>query len=278
MALRRILGKHFVYHMAIPLAVGVLAEAIVIRAGGKTWTFVLGDLFTAQHAVPVIAIILAYWIVMVLIITVEGSTPFESSNYTKVEQQLQHATSYFALCDIPMREWFEPGAFKYFSLLASWQKASGGTFKYERVIVFTTDTQKRNAEATVLDRYHAEALATAHRRLGIPMGWLGPGELRAILSKSTPADQMLFLRIPPAWRRLPARWRRWPVTLDYAVIDRPSGKAVIIVPFKKREAAVLEGDEAAPYIRLAETIRGKVFEQDGTLRLDHDFPRLIGID
>jgi hypothetical protein len=294
--LRRILAKHFAYHMAIPLFVGAAVEVLrlmytrgafsVSLAGFFTpghiipaFSDAFAGLLTLEHILPVLAVIIAY---LLVIITNEADTPFEIANFTRVEQALLRATSYFALCDIPMREWFEPGAFKYFSLLLSKRQSCGGAFRYDRVIVFTTPARKRDAEATVLDRYHAEALATAHRRLKIPMGWVGANELQDILLHDVaPEHRMLFRHVPARWRWAPAfvlQRCSWPVQLDFAIIDRPEGKAVIIVPFKKADATVLEGDAIVPYETLAASIRAKVYEPDGKkVRLDHDFPRLLGV-
>lgn len=281
-ALRRIVAKHFLYHMVIPLAVGALAEVFLASRGpDRTLQAATADLLRFQLVLPVLAVICTYLIVMLLIITRETTTPFEIASFTKVEQQLQHATSYFALCAIPMREWFEPGAFKYFSLLLSKKQACDATFRYDRVIIVAESGQKRDAEATILDRYHAEALATAHRMLGIPMGWLRPTELRHIMRALKPEQRIVVQRMPKALRLLPATLVSrfpWPVQLDFAIVERPGGKVVIIVPFKKAEAMVLDGNDAAPYEALAEAVKGKVYEQDlKTVRLDHDFPRLLGI-
>ena len=132
----------------------------------------------------------------------------------------------------------------------------------------------------MVDRYYAEALAAAHHRLGIPMGWLGPRKLREIVRGLKRDERSQIQRVHPRFRWLPAcivsRFP-WPVELDFAVVERPGGRAVIIVPFKKSEAIVLTGAAAGPYERLADIVRAEVFEDDQkTVRLDHDFPRLLG--
>jgi hypothetical protein len=276
MALRKIFAKHFLYHMAIPLIGGALTELYVVPYLGLTPPIGLTDLFTAKHLVPVVGVVTSYLVVMFFIVTKEVSVPFETANFRRVEQALRDATSYFALCDIPMREWFEPGAFKYYSLLQSKKEADPHRFRYERVIVFKREADRRYAEETVLDRYHADALATSHRKFQIPMGWLPPTEFREILNRVPKEHRLLFRRIPAVLRVLPP-WimRRLPLPaqLDFAVIERPSGKAVIIVPFKKSPTVVLQGDDATPYVAFADAIRAKVYQEDGTIRLDHDFAR-----
>jgi len=284
-ALRRIFAKHFLFHMTIPLLGGAVTELYLVprlvSPGSASGPTTILELLTWEHLIPVIGIVASYLIVMLFLVTKEVSIPFETANFTRVAQQLRDATSYFALCDIPMREWFEPGAFKYFSLLQSKKESAPGGFRYERVIVFKHARNKSDAEATVLDRFHADALATSHRRLGIPMGWLGPNEFREILGTVEKQHRLKFRKVPRLLRWIPdgvLRSLPLPAELDFAVIDRAIGKAVIIVPFKKSETVVLEGDDAKPYLDVAERIKAKVYEADGiTIRLDHDFPGLLGI-
>lgn len=281
-ALRRILAKHFLYHMVIPLAFGVMADVFLASpiAALAEWLHIQYVIPVARYVVPVLAVMGTYLIVMLLIITRETATPFEIANFTTVEQLIKNATSYFAVCAIPMREWFEPGAFKYFALLLSEKHSRGVAFRYDRVIIFSNSGQRRDAEATILDRYHAEALAMAHRKLDIPMGWLGPKNIRKIVRDLQPEQRIVLQGIPASFRWLPGSLSQflWPVEFDFALIDRPQGKAVIIVPFKKSVAVVLEGNDVAPYESLSEAIKAKVYEEDGkTIRFDRDFPRLLGI-
>lgn len=280
-ALRRILAKHFGFHMLIPLFFGAVAEVLSAAFGGRA----IGQALTSL-GVPVLGIVITYLVVMVLIIKREASAPYELANFTKVEEQLEDATSYFALCAIPMRDWFEPGAFKYFALLL-WKKEQCKDFRYERVIIFPNPKQKREVEETTLDRYHAEALAKAHHMLDIPMGWLGPNDMREIrdgmreIVQVLPWDKRVLLeRVPALLRWLPERVVKgfeWPLELDFAVVEQPNGPVVIIVPFRKLEVMVLRGSDTNPFVSLAKAIRNKVFDSRDRVRLGHDFPRLLGI-
>ena len=174
-----------------------------------------------------------------------------------------------------MREWFEPGAFQYFSLLQSKKEANPKTFKYERVMVFKSAADRSNAEENILDGYYAKALALSHQKLNIPIGWLRPKEFREVLKAVPKRHQHLFRKhLPQRLSWLPFWIQKLdPAQLDYAVIDRPAGRAVIIVPFKKEEALVLGRPAADPYLEVADKIKAIVHNDQGSLLLNHDLLR-----
>ncbi|HEV7239011.1 MAG TPA: hypothetical protein VGQ36_07185 [Thermoanaerobaculia bacterium] len=282
-ALRRIFAEHFLYHMAIPLFIGALVEVYrVTTIEERTVHVAVEGLLNLAHIVPIAVVVVTYFVVMLFIVTHDTAPPFETANYSIVDQQLQHATRYFAFCGIPFREWFGPGPFKYFALLAAKKHHCTTSFRYDRVIVFATNRQKLNAESTILDRYHAESLATAHKELDIPMGWLGPKELRQAAHSCKKPERLKLQRIPRALSWLPVRllsMRLWPLQLDFAVIEHEGStkRIVLIVPFKKAETIVLKDDDASPYLTLADAIEQIVFEK-GKVRKDHNFLALLGPD
>ena len=105
-----------------------------------------------------------------------------------LSEALEGADRYFAIGTIPLKEWFEPNPLLYLASIVRQQIdrrhlisapaagavaagpvpaniSSSSSFRHERVLLFSNDTDFRALQASYLDQHYARSFSAIHDRL-----------------------------------------------------------------------------------------------------------------
>jgi hypothetical protein len=283
---RRIVIQHILY----PLLFGVVADVLSMRyitRTAPTWKEVPSHLFAVDHVAFIVGIVATYICIMYLQVKRETGLTYNVKNLLTVKEKLDGAKSYFALSPISMRQWFNPPALSYFSLLLSEQHpapgaqnepALGRRFDYVRTAVFSSNRKYSLATTPYLDRDFSFAFAWVHDDFGIPLAFVTTEELCALLDVMEPLERRELISLPRFLRRIRWRWieedlrppflprlipnlrAKWAqsfllshLNLDFALIDYGDRKVVLRAPTGKENVSVIGDHE----LKSTRSCRGK---------------------
>lgn len=255
----KLMSRQLVLHLLIPLIGGVGFEILVswLIAMYRGLPFHLSEhLLSPQVAILYGGILITYLAIAALYVHREAKEPWEQSETKKLDRTLEHATSFFATCTIPLKDWFEPHMQQYFSQIVKRQLAYKD-FKQERVLLFFHENQLADAKVQYLDGLYAKPLAAIHQNYGIDLGYLRPDEVEPILGES---------ECP---------------TCDFAFVTRDNEPLETVLLFEKEGHLVklkklVKPEDIKPYKNLMFAIKHQASEpgtSEGLLQLDedHDF-------
>lgn len=279
--LARILRKHVLFHLIIPLAVGVLVELVyIVREHGQP-----RELLSANHIALYAGVFVAYFVVTGLLIRSETDIGIRRIELNDLAGKLRGAKSLFTVAPTPLEEWFDPAAQGYFATLYGERLASDKPFRYERVLIFPARNTRKLLNADYLDGYYAKCLIGIHKRLSIDLYFLEWRDIRAILEQLTPAEKIdigyypsYAASLPPLLlnlRMLPVRRKRVR-RIASGVIETSSG-ARRAFDFKKHDNVVdvevleKQPQRANAYIHLVDLIKQTLYDEHGVVQPIYDF-------
>ncbi|MDX6447070.1 MAG: hypothetical protein QOH71_4144 [Blastocatellia bacterium] len=276
------LTRHSLYHLFIPLAVGLIIERLSdpLFGGDTRWLGFFSGVF------------LSYAVIMYFLIKKETRNRIDEGALARLQDTLDHAQNYYGLSIIPLAEWFDPTIQVYLAKLLN-RKLERDDFELERTLLFFSNREYRSARAELVDENHyGRCLAHMHRDCKIPLSFLQRKEIFALLEKLEPQEKEA-LGCYPRWtnwrplrrsRKIPLRWLRRRISqLDCAVVTKENGEVIVLRVSKRggevRIAEQLRGDEVRPYTKLIQLIRDKVYDsRSRELLAEYDFVRNYGYD
>ncbi len=210
--LRRILRKHALFHLLIPLVAGVFVELLYTKiVDGVLWSGLPDELLSGRRIALYMGIFLAYVLVIGILIKRETTVGLQQIELNILMQELSDAKSLFAIGTLRFDEWFDPAVQVYLATVFS-HKLTDPSFRYERVLLLGSRSAKKNLRSDYLDGYHAKCLIGIHRQLGIKLYFLEWPQIIAILNQLTvkeAVDLGFYPRYITHLSKLPVRVWMW---------------------------------------------------------------------
>ena len=255
----KLMSRRLLSHLIAPLIFGVGFEILI--AWGIAWyhgsTISLREYLISPERFGLYGgILVTYLIIAGVNVHREARSPWQKEETERLDRTLKDATSFFATCTIPLKEWFEPYMQQYFSQMVKHQLANQD-FRQERVLLFFKDSQLADAKTQYIDGLYARPLCMIHQNYGIKLGYLKPAEIEAILTELKCSNY------------------------DFAFVTRKNPPLETVLLFEKKGQLLklkrlVKEDEIKPYRDLMEAIKATASEHGtspGQLELneDHDF-------
>jgi hypothetical protein len=276
--IRKIIQRHFKYHLLIPLIVGLLVEY-----GSEFLEKRYHGIFSSVLPfAPILGVVGAYLAVTYIAFVHDTRIGIERITSLKLERALVEATGFFGLGAIGLREWFEPSPQVYLGTILN-RKIKNPAFIYNRVLIFSGSAYK-DLNSQYLDGYYAKSLIEIHKAHEIGLGYLKPGEIDKIMANNFDLAEGKAIGYYPHWlpewlrKATPGSWRRiGNRKLALAVVEY--GDKNRFMPFSKHGVVVDVGDtpdsitdEARKnaYEKLIKKIKDKVFD-GAKIEAEHDF-------
>ena len=242
----RILARHAVFHLLIPLVVGVFVEAVYAHIWNQVaWSLLPAHLLSDQRIALYAGVVAAYFVVVGLLITSETNIGLRRLELNALALKLRGAKSLFAVAPTPLEEWFDPAAQVYLATIFG-ERLTSQPFRYERVLLFPSRSTRKNLNSDYLDGFHAKCLINIHKRLGIDLYFLEWKSIAEILDQLTVAEKV-HIGYYPGWAIFVPKWLTtvltWPVRrrrikkVAGGVIE-DGGGALSAFRFAKRENVV----------------------------------------
>jgi hypothetical protein len=280
------LKKNLFHHLTIPLIGGIGFEALIHGLVPED-NFIANawGLFVFRLLTLILGIFLSWCVVMFFLVGQETKKKLNPLPLMDLEKRLDTAAGYYGISIIDLADWFEPGSQLYLAKLLK-HKLEVGKFEHDRTLLFFSNRELKDTKVDLTDEsHHAKCLAFMHREFGIPLSFLERKEIFKILKEGLAADERLKLGCYPRWttwrpftkfQRMPLHWlRRRIPQLDFGLVTPNDGEpSVLRVSMGEGQLRIekeLEGEEARPYIKLANLIKSRVYKSDRTLKRDYDF-------
>lgn len=272
--LMRILRRHALFHLVIPLVVGLLVEAIYMnfKSGTFSWKEVSTQLLSDHSYVLYLGVVAAYITVIGLLIRSETTIGLRRIDLYNLVVKLRGATSLFAVAPTPLDEWFDPAAQVYLATLLGERLSSTSAFRYERVLLMPSRKSRKYLNSDYLEGYFARCLISIHKHLGISLYFLEWEEVAGILSKLNTREKILIGYYPPFVAHLPKPLvkalmlpvrRRRVRRIACGVIETSAGPSRVF-SFTKREnvvdVEVQPEARAKAYLKFVKKIKEVLYE------------------
>ncbi len=283
----KLMSKHLKFHLALPLGVGIVVEALIAWRQHPSANSVSS--LALAGAGSYVAIFLTFLFSAGYLIQKEAKPPWDNILTETLDEVLSDATSVFATCTIPLEEWFHPYTQQYLSYIVKY-KVTGKVPRQERVLLFRRDKDLVKAREQYLDGQYAKPLADIHRNYGIPLGFLRRKEIDEILETFQLVGQAA------AWKNHKVRNQDGISeqqsdgaisTLDFALVTRDNNRVIVItfdktgdtiklVPIEDQPEEQAKGQSRVrPYQILQDKIVKKVFN-DSKVNPQHNFAAFSG--
>ena len=284
----RILRRHVLFHLVIPLAAGVLVEALYTRARDHiAWNNLPREMLSGRHIALYLGVAAAYLTVIGLLVRRETNIGLRRIELHDLAAKLRGAKSLFAVAPTPLGEWFDPAAQVYFATLLGERLTSTSTFRYERVLFIPSRKSRKYLNSDYLDGYFAKCLIDIHKHLGIFLYFLEWSDIENILDQLGTEEKILIGYYPSPVARLPdyltkalmLPLRRRRVRRIAGGVIEPNAGTKTVFGFAKREnvvdVEVQPRSRAEAYLKFVDLIKGVLYENDnpGTVKLLHDFTK-----
>ena len=217
----RLVRQNISLHYVWPLVIAIVVESTIAWWRGSEWYGFQDYWFKPSHLVGLFSVYITFlWVIAHY---VKQASDVRSTLVQTLDDILPDAKRYFAIGVIPLNEWFDPDSQVYLATIIRYQYS--GNLRHERVLLLYTDYDLKALNASYLDEHYARCLLAIHKRFVIPLGFLGPTQIRDILmslsedSKRALSCHRRFARI------LPVRWqmRKRPDLLPFAFIVMNNG-------------------------------------------------------
>lgn len=275
--IRKIIQRHFKYHLLIPLIVG-----LVVEYGSELLEQRYHGVFSSLLPfAPVVGIVGAYLAVTYIIFIHDTRIGIERITSLKLERALKDATGFFGVGAIGLREWFEPSPQVYLATIMK-RKIDNPAFIYNRVLIFSESAFK-DLRSQYLDGYYAKSLIEIHKAHEIGLGYLRPKEMDEIMATFDLAEGKAIGYYPPwlpEWLRkvTPRNWRRIGnrrlalAVVEYGDDNRfmPFSKRGVVVDVSEIADSITDEARKNAFHKLMIGIKDKVFEGP-EIEAEHDF-------
>lgn len=289
--LRRIFGRHLKLHLLIPLVVALGLE--YLAAVYSSWRVIGWREFLIRAALTALVVLLTYFVIMYGLIKKETSIRVSKVDLEVLKDSLSTAESFFATSTIPFKEWFDPVAQVYFSIIVN-RRFQSTSFRHTRVFLFFREADIRNLESMYLDGYYSKCLAEMQQNYKVFPAFLKRDKLLSALNSLEREDDKKALGcrrfcIPYSisWsnrrvnfkKKYFYRWRSG--RLDFALVALAGGKKHVLRVSKHgqdvRIEKLEEQNDVSPYEELVGKINDMIFKpgiEPLELRPEHNFSNL----
>lgn len=297
MILRRIAQRHLVQHLLFPLIVGMLVEATIARwqHTGNGWRGFMPYLLSYERAGLILGIVMTYLLLMYYFIKKDTDIGMKRIGMAELEAALDHATEFFAIGTIRLREWFEPVTQAYFTAIATRSLTGHRHLHCTRVLFFFTNSDMKNVDNLYLDGYYAKRLTEIHERFKAKLAFLKRREIFEFLNELSIEDRRA-LGCYPLWinwlgektlekmRKIPlSLLRRRIRKLAFALVKHDDGQLSVVLFTKHGQTLDLEvieePDRIKPYSTLVNSIRAQIYKDPDApleklmLKVRYDFSK-----
>jgi hypothetical protein len=207
--LRRILRRHALFHLFIPLIVGVGVEIFYTRLfDEQAWSHLSAHLLSPPRIALYVGIFLAYLVVIGILIRQETEVGLRQLDLNVLADNLKNAVSLFAIGTMNFDEWFDPVVQVYLATIyerkLKVEQQEHNPFRYERILLLASRSAKRNLSSDYLDGYHAKCLIRIHTSLDINLYFLEWRDIVDILNRLTPEEKANLGYYPRWFQHLPS--------------------------------------------------------------------------
>jgi len=205
--LRRILRKHALYHLLIPLFAGLLVEAgYTYLFDNAEWQNLFIHLGSGPRIALYLGIVLAYLIVVGILIRQETKIGLRQLDFNVLAANLRDAKDLFAVGTMRFDEWFDPIVQVYLATVYErrYQAEVDDTqFNYERILLLASRSARKDLGSDYLDGYLAKCLVATHKRLHINLYFMEWHDIIGILNQLTAQQKVKLKYYPKLFRYLP---------------------------------------------------------------------------
>jgi len=287
--LRRVLRKHALFHLVIPLIAGILVEGLYTHVVElKSWSMLPQELLRPHDIALYVGVVLAYFVVIGILIQSETNIGLRHLRVAPLEQKLDTTHSLFAVATTPFEEWFDPAMQVYLAVLYK-RKIAHPSFRYERVLLLPRSTLEKDLDSDYLDGYHAKCLIDVHKKLGIDLYFLGWREIREVLQKLTHDQKIHIGYYPKILKRVPERVaktlmkpiaRRRVRKLAVGVVEGSPHGTLSAFRFSKHDRVVdieiLPSKRSQAYVAFVHHIKDIIYVPNShKVKVDHDFTKVF---
>jgi hypothetical protein len=286
--IKRTIERHIGVHLLIPFGVAVafwlISEAFLMRWNCQAWSF--AQIWDTRPILirELISIYLVFIIVIGLSINKASDVRWTAVGH--LQDILPTATRYFAIGTIPLREWFEPNSLVYLATILQHQIDSrhatppARPLRHERVLLFHSDTDLRALQASFLDEHYAKSFAAIHRRFDVPLAYLGPDQIEAVIKGLSEAHQAaLGCELGRTWRKKTPTLRMKPGILPFAWIEVNGGPPRVIQFLKDSSSLVLpevkDRDTKAAGEAFVKGIEDIIYDSNGQVKEECRFSNFL---
>jgi len=296
----RTIRQHLGFHLLIPLMVTLviwgsfeLAHA-VWESHAFTWTAIAAQ-FSKQNPdlkhliLELISVYFAFLVVVA--ISVWHASDVRWALVGVLEDMLPDTSRYFAIGTIPLREWFEPNTQVYLATIIHHQierriqkitDPNAPDFQHERVLLFQNANDIRAVQASYLDQHYARSFEAVHDRFDIPLAYLEPDGVKAVISDMQGAIPPSLLDYP--WFARPRRlWGKLKISgiprlRPFALIEQTKQSRVML--FVKGGNTLSVGElkdpaDVAACKTIVNLIEQKIYNESGQLKNEFKFSRFL---
>ena len=273
----RIAGRHLIWHLLVPLAVGALVEAFVAAGLARLHGTEFGGFRSYFISLERLGLFVGVFMTFSVVLYWHMQQEAEITRLTfgpVLESALGSARSFFALATTPVKEWFEPSTQLYFATLVQHQ-LDDKDFQHVRTLVLFTKTDSLNMRAPLLDENYARAFAKLHELSDAQLAYIERPTIFPILDSLSVADrkavgcyrrwQRAFIRTRLLERIPLNRLRRRIRELAIGLVEYRDREPRILI-FSKRGSnlgiRVVEANqgEGLAFRKLLEAVREEVME------------------
>jgi len=188
--LGRIFQRHVIFHLFIPLAIGIAVEVLYTRIfDPNEWKNLFQHLLSGPRIALYIGIFLAYLVVIGILIRHETRVFLRQTDLYALSKKLEAARSVFVVGTMRFPEWFDPAVQVYLATIFE-RKLKADPFQYDRVLLLGSHSAAKDLAVDYLDGYQAKCLIGTHRPLGIGLGFLERDQIEKILAAMTREEKM----------------------------------------------------------------------------------------
>jgi hypothetical protein len=284
--LARIMRRHLVFHLVIPLIVGILVEAIYANFwDAVAWHVLPFQLFSPHRIALYVGVATAYIVVVGVLIRSETNIGLRRIELHDLALKLRGSKSFFAIAPTPLSEWFDPALQAYFVTLFGERLRSKRPFRYERVLLLPSRASRKSLNSDYLDGYFAKCLIDIHRQMGIDLYFLEWSDIALVLKCLTRDEKVLIGYYPAFAQRLPEfvvnvlllplRRRRIRRT-GCGIIERGNGTRFAFRFAKLENVIEVEMQSEAhgsAYFRFADLIKDVLYDSSRVVKPLHDFSK-----
>ena len=201
--LRRIFERHLLFHLIIPLIVGILADiAYTWLFDPVAWSNLPQHLLSGPRIVLYAGIFVAYLVITGYRIQRETNIGLRQLDLNVLAAELAGAKSLFAIGTMNFDEWFDPAVQVYLATIYR-RKLQNDPFRYERIILLGHRSARRNLNSEYLDGYHAKCVIRTHKSLGIDLYFIEWPQIKTILDGLTSEEKFHVGYYPSFLARFP---------------------------------------------------------------------------
>lgn len=289
--LRRILRRHALFHLFIPLIVGVGVEILYTWLfDEQEWSHLSDHLLSRPRIALYVGIFLAYLVVIGILIRKETEVGLRQLELYVLADKLKNAISLFAIGTMNFDEWFDPVVQVYLATIyerkLKVEQQEHAHFRYERILLLASRSAKRNLSSDYLDGYHAKCLIRIHTSLDINLYFLEWRDIIEILNQLTPEEKADLGYYPRWFRRLPdaaakllmlvvGRHRRVRKVAVGVLEMNDHTKCAFCFSKRDRGLIVWREPSVAARARFVELIRQKIYAPNNEVWVQYDFTKFF---